>query len=272
VLDEFKSAGVFVNWWQQIRYDLKTIVSNGWHHTLISYLIAEFFKAEAAVIEGVEAKINEAQNELAGAIETAQQVAAYEFEEDETITAAVIKKALKELIDDLKDSSGDSARKELKRLREQDDAISALEKRIREGKAELKRFTDELDFKLQLKRLGGDEFKAESKELLAQVETRLATLDESKKEDKKEIARLQRDKSALQTRMAKTDALLASIGGQLTDTAAKALILKKLHDLANVQLNRYLNDEKRVLVQAVKTFGTNTQLPAVNWKQEQPRL
>ncbi len=29
-LDEFKSAGVFVNWWQQIRYDLKTIVSTGW--------------------------------------------------------------------------------------------------------------------------------------------------------------------------------------------------------------------------------------------------
>jgi type I restriction enzyme M protein len=27
VLDEFKSAGVFVNWWQQIRYDLKTVVS-----------------------------------------------------------------------------------------------------------------------------------------------------------------------------------------------------------------------------------------------------
>ena len=35
VLDEFKSAGVFVNWWQQIRYDLKTIVSIGWHHSLI---------------------------------------------------------------------------------------------------------------------------------------------------------------------------------------------------------------------------------------------
>ena len=32
VLDEFKSAGVFVNWWQQIRYDLKAIVSMGWHH------------------------------------------------------------------------------------------------------------------------------------------------------------------------------------------------------------------------------------------------
>ena len=32
ILDEFKSAGVFVNWWQQIRYDLKTIISIGWHH------------------------------------------------------------------------------------------------------------------------------------------------------------------------------------------------------------------------------------------------
>ena len=42
LLDEFQSAGVFVNWWHQIRYDLKTIISTGWHHTLIpdDYLIA----------------------------------------------------------------------------------------------------------------------------------------------------------------------------------------------------------------------------------------
>ena len=54
VLDEFKSAGIFVNWWQQIRFDLKTIVSTGWHHTLIpdEYLIAEYFQAEADAIRG----------------------------------------------------------------------------------------------------------------------------------------------------------------------------------------------------------------------------
>ena len=59
VLDEFKSAGVFVNWWQQIRYDLKTIISTGWHHTLIpdDYLIAAFFQAESDAIDGLEAKI-----------------------------------------------------------------------------------------------------------------------------------------------------------------------------------------------------------------------
>ena len=101
VLDEFKGAGVFVNWWQQIRYDLKTIISTGWHHGLIpdEYLIAEFFQAEADEIETLEAKISEAQSELAEAVETAQEVAAYEPEEGENITAAVMKKALKDLID-----------------------------------------------------------------------------------------------------------------------------------------------------------------------------
>src|SRR5258708_38652921 len=71
VLDEFKSAGVFVNWWQQIRYDLKTIISIGWHHTLIpdSYLIAAFFQPEAAAIEALEATINETQSQLADAVE-----------------------------------------------------------------------------------------------------------------------------------------------------------------------------------------------------------
>ena len=107
VLDEFKSAGVFVNWWQQIRFDLKTIVSTGWHHSLIpdDYLIAEYFQAEAAAIEAVEATIAEAQGELAEAVETAQEVSGYEPDEDNKITAAVIKNALKALIDDLKDSA-----------------------------------------------------------------------------------------------------------------------------------------------------------------------
>ena len=60
VLDEFKSAGVFVNWWQQIRYDLKTIISTGWHHTLIpdEYLIAAFFQSDADAIEELETHVS----------------------------------------------------------------------------------------------------------------------------------------------------------------------------------------------------------------------
>ena len=114
VLDEFKSAGVFVNWWQQIRYDLKTIVSTGWHHALIpnEYLIAAFFQSDADAIEEMEARIGELQSDLAGAVETAQEAAAHEPDEDEKVTAAVIKKALKALIDDLRDSAGTSAKRE----------------------------------------------------------------------------------------------------------------------------------------------------------------
>jgi type I restriction enzyme M protein len=215
VLDEFQSAAVFVNWWQQIRYDLKTIVSTGWHHALIpdAYLTAEFFQAEAAAIEALEAKISETQAELAEAVETAQEVAAYEPDEDETVTATVIKKALKELIADLEDSAGESARKELKNLQAQEIAIAAFEKRIKENRAELKALSDELEHKLLLKRLGGQEFRAESDQLLRQVDAQLAVLHDSKKEEKKKITALQKDKTALQARIARTDTLLEECNG-----------------------------------------------------------
>ena len=256
VLDEFQSAGIFVNWWQQIRYDLKTIVSIGWHHTLIPdpYLIAAFFQADADAIETVEAAIAEGQSELAEAVEAAQEVAAYEPEEDETVTAAVIKKQLKALIDDLKSSAGASAKKERQAFEAQQEAITAIEKRIKESKAKLRTLTDELELKLQLKRVGGDEFKAESLQLIAQVDAQRATLDAGNKEEKKKITALEKDKAALKARIARTDALLAQIGGQLTEDEAKALILKKLYDLANAELNRYLNAEKRRLVQAIENL------------------
>ncbi len=158
------------------------------------------------------------------------------------------------MIDDLKDSKGESAQKELKALQAQGKAVTTLEKRIKESKAELKTLTDELEYKLQLKRLGGGEFKTESQQLLTQVDTRLGALDKSKKEDKKKISALEKDKTTLEARMAKTDALVASIGGQLTEAEAKTLILKKLYDLANQELNRYLNAEKRQLIQIVENL------------------
>jgi type I restriction enzyme M protein len=257
VLDEFKSAGVFVNWWQQIRYDLKTIISTGWHHSLISdeYLKAEYFQAEADAIEALEAQISEIQSELSEAVETAQEVAAYEPEEDEKVTTAIIKKVLKDLIDDFTPEaslpgppSPSSASKELALLKAQEKAIEALEKRLKGYKTDLKANTDELTLKLQLKRLGGDEFKAENQELIRQVDSQLAILDSENKIDKKKIAALHKDKAVLKARLAQTDAILSVIGGQLTEADARRLILKKLYDLAHNELNRYLNAEKRGLI------------------------
>jgi type I restriction enzyme M protein len=256
VLDEFKSAGVFVNWWQHIRYDLKTIISTGWHHSLIpdDYMIAEFFQSEADEIEMLEGQISEAQSELAEAVETAQEVAAYEPDEDEKVTTAVIKKALKALIDDLRNSSGDSARKELENLQAQDKAIKAIEKRIKDNKATLKTKTDELELKLQLKRLGGDDFKIESQELIRQVDVQLANLDSNNKVDKKKITALNKDKAVLEARLGKIDGILIVIGGQLNEEESRCLILKKLYDFAYHELNRYLNAEKRELILMVENL------------------
>ena len=42
------------------------------------------------------------------------------------------------------------------------------------------------------------------------------------------------------------------IGGQISETNARRLILKKIYDVARAELDRYLNVEKRVLVRAVE--------------------
>ncbi|MBT8367101.1 MAG: N-6 DNA methylase, partial [Deltaproteobacteria bacterium] len=256
VLDEFKSAGVFVNWWQQIRFDLKTIVSTGWHHTLIpdEYLIVEFFQVEADAIEALVASTGELQSELAEAVETAQEVAAFEPDEEQKVTAAVIKKALKVLIDDLKGSTGASAKRELDQLKKQDATIKNLEKKIKETKAKLKKKTTELELKIELKRLGGEGFAAENNELIRQAEAQLAKLSAGNRADKKKITTLENDKAALEARIAQTDTLLAEIDGQLTDDEAKRLILKKLYDIASAELERYLNAEKRLLIQSVENL------------------
>ena len=256
VLDEFKSAGVFVNWWQQIRYDLKTIVSTGWHHTLIpdEYLIAEYFQAEADAIEALEATIAEAQGELSEAVETAQEVSGYEPDEVEKATAAVIKKALKALIDDLKDSAGVSGKKELNNLTDQDEAIKAIEERIKDARAEHKEKQAELEFKLELKRVGADDFKVETQPLIAQAEARLAELDPKKRADKKTITALAKDKKTLSARVAQVEAMLKAIGGQISEVDARRLILKKIYDIARAELDRYLNAEKRVLVRGVENL------------------
>lgn len=71
-LDYFQQAGVFVNWWEEVKYDLKTIVSAGWSPSLIpdSYIKQSFYNAEIAKLEELEAAIAEAEGELAELVES----------------------------------------------------------------------------------------------------------------------------------------------------------------------------------------------------------
>jgi type I restriction enzyme M protein len=254
LLDEFQSAGVFVNWWLHIRYDLKTIVANGWHHTLIpdDMLIAAFFQTDADEIEGLESRISEAQGELSEAVEHAADFINYEADEDEKVTAAVIKKALKGLIDDLKNSKTASAKREQDKLKKEDTVIKSLEKHIKACKAALKTSQSQLEHKLLLKRMGKEDFKRESSNLLRQIDQQLDGLKENSKAETKKINALKKDKAILEARLAETDQLFKTIGGQLTEDQAQQLILKKLYVVASEALDRYLNAEKRNLIRTVE--------------------
>ena len=152
------------------------------------------------------------------------------------------------------DSAGASAQRERDDLKAQESAIKNIEHHIRDSKAALKDKTGELELKVQLKRLGGEGFTAENKALIQQVEAQLATLNPHDKTDRKKINALNKDKAALRARIAKTDALLAAINGQLTNDEAKRLILKKLYDIASAELERYLNAEMRQLVSGVENL------------------
>ena len=260
VLDEFKTAGVFVNWWQTIRYDLKTVVSTGWHHTLIpdSYLIAEYFQLDADAIETLEATISETQSQLTESVEAAAETTNFEADDNEEgevkLTATAIKKYLKDLIDDLVNASSASAIKELEIYKKLSADIIVNETLIKTQKATLKLKQNELTLKLTLKRIGGADAKDETHELIAQTTAAMAVLDESAKEYKKKFNALTKDKAALEQRLIRIDSLLTAIGGQITEEDAKRLILKKLHDIANTELLRYLNSEKRNLISAVENL------------------
>jgi len=194
-------------------------------------------------------------------VESAQEVASYEPEEDEddkekekVVTAASIKKALKALMDDLKESVGASAsaKLELDRYKSEYNSIDRLEKRIKELRADVKTRTTALELKLRLKRVGGEEFKAETQELIQQVVEQLAALDPNKKEEKKQFNALTKDRDVLAERLTQVDGLLAEIGGQMTPAEAKTLILNKLYDWVKEQLTRYLNAAKRTLIALVE--------------------
>lgn len=252
VLDEFQTAGVFVNWWQNIRYDLKTIISSGWHHALIpdEYLIDAFFKVEAQMIEDLEAKLNEAQTELAEAVEAVE----YEPDEDEEITSTVIKKHLKAIVDDLKESKGESAAKERKTYKEQLEGIKMHEVNMSSLKKEIKAKQFELEVKLSLKRIGVEDEKVANNRLMAQADEQISRLDPENKEEKRKINALEKDKKILEERLSHVNNLMEAIGKQLTDEECKRLILKKLYNLMDKELSRYLNTAKRVLIGIIENL------------------
>lgn len=180
VLDTYQVAGVFVNWWDNIKYDLKTIMQNGWEASLIpdEYLIASFFKAEQAALEQLELAQATLETSLEEAVEEALNLLDYEADEEEgevKLTPALAKSELKTQIDYLLTEKNTPAAAEP--FEAADARIRELETQLKDGKAQLKTLQAELELKLILKRYGADDEKAESQALLRTAQAELAKLD-----------------------------------------------------------------------------------------------
>jgi len=162
-LGEFKISGMFVNWWEELRYDFKTIVSTGWSKNLIEdkRIKEKFFRAEMEEIEKLESKVAEIDGELN---ELLEEVEDWDEEEQGNKTANKVKKYLKEIVKDLRTSWTESALKETAKWENLISRIEKKEKEVKKLRKELKDVERELEDKIKQKKESLSE--EEAKELL----------------------------------------------------------------------------------------------------------
>lgn len=251
VLDEFQCAGVFVNWWTNIRYDLKTISSTGWSPALIprEYFIETYFQQEQNEINETEKNIAEKEAALQEAVEAVE----YEPEEGEEVTTNIIKEYLKKTADENPDGEEATTLKNLKEI----------EKEIKELKKTLVEKLADLDRKINIKCYGIEDEKEELRSMLKGKQDELSKLlasaplsfGEGKGVRSKHNNAVKKCKDAIgriQQLMKGLNDFLAGIGGMITEEDSKTLILQKHNHLVQQELMKYLNAEKRKLTAGIE--------------------
>jgi len=163
VLHEFKIAGIFVNWWDDLRYDFKTIVSTGWSKNLIDEerIKDRFFTEEIRAIEELESKVAEIEGELN---EIVEEVEDWDEEEQGAKTASKVRTHLKEVVNDLRATGKEVGLKEAQKLENLISKIERKEKELKGVRKDLKDEQKELENEIKERREALTE--EEAKELL----------------------------------------------------------------------------------------------------------
>lgn len=160
MLDEFKVAGVFVNWWEELRYEFKSIASSGWSASLLDADIIKekMFKDYIDAIDELESKVAEVEGEINELLDEVD----YEEDENEDKSIKSVKAYLKDTIKDLRGNWQEHAMKEAYKLELLLKKIEDKEKELKKLKRELKSKEKELDSKVndKLKELNEGEVKA----------------------------------------------------------------------------------------------------------------
>jgi len=148
LLDEFKIAGVFVNWWEDLKYDFKTVVSSGWSKMLIDDEMIErkFFAKDLEEIEEIESNVAQIEGELN---EILEEVEDWDEEEQGQKTAGKVKEFLKQTIEDLLSSNHEA---EAQRWQDLTRRIDVKESKLKELNRELKQKKQTLEESVKQKR------------------------------------------------------------------------------------------------------------------------
>jgi type I restriction enzyme M protein len=173
LIDKFQIIGIFVEWFNSIKYDLKTISSIGFNESLISddMIIDKFFQNEKEEIENIENIISQENQKILEIIEELD----YEVEDEENKTLKNAKEFLKE---ELKFIEDEEIEKKYESILI---SLESLENKIKELKKLKKEKEQELQFKIEVKRYGEIEILSQLLEKYQNIQNKLATLENIQK-------------------------------------------------------------------------------------------
>jgi len=148
--DEFKIAGIFANWWEELVYDFKSIVSADWNKNLVERerIKEKYFKKDIEEIEDLESRLAEIEADLS---ELLEEVEDWDEEEQGDKTASKVKEFLKDLVKNLKSKDSEAARREARKWEDLLENIVQKEKEIKNVKSEIGRKQKELENKIDEK-------------------------------------------------------------------------------------------------------------------------
>ena len=159
-IDEFKVAGIFVNWWEELFYDFKSTIADGFNKNLIEdeSIKMKFFSNIFTEIENCEGKITLVEGEINDLLEEDED---WDDEEQGTKTSGKVKEHINETIKDLKQNPNEFAIKEMEKWVGLNSRIEDKEKELKTLRKELKSLVEELKSKVMEKRtsLTEDEIK-----------------------------------------------------------------------------------------------------------------
>lgn len=245
VLDMHQVAGVFVNWWDNIKYDLKTIMQFGWDDILISdeAIANKFFATEQKAIDEAQDQQESCEQELSELIEEILNFCNYSPDEEDSDEGESEKKPTISLAkSQLKEYEGD------KQAKEYTDKLKSLDCAIKENKKKIESLKESLKNLIAIKRYGADETALDYQQRVDNLSSKKIELLAENQKSKKKIKDIETAIEKLQGLKEKLKETLEEIGGVITADECKELILEKHHSLILAQLDRYVSTERRKLI------------------------